>query len=184
MAELYRAAGHPERATGPRTAALLERYLTFLGGALADRVGRVTALPGVVALLERLAGERDVVVGLLTGNVLSGAQLKLEAAGLPFQQFALGAFGSDSGHRPDLPAIAVERARAQFGRTPVGEEVIIVGDTPADVSCGASLGVRTIAVATGSYSLDDLQATGADAVFPTLDATADVVDAMLAASTR
>jgi phosphoglycolate phosphatase-like HAD superfamily hydrolase len=78
-----------------------------------------------------------------------------------------------------LPPIAVERAVPLFGRMPSGAEVVIIGDTPADVTCGAALGVRAVAVATGAYDEVELHAAGADATFATLEATEAVMDTIL-----
>ncbi len=179
VAELYASAGHPARATPERTRELLDRYLQHLEQEVARAPGRVRALPGVVALLDALDARSDVVVGLLTGNVVRGAALKLGAAGLPLERFAVGAYGSDSAHRPDLPPIAAQRAEALLGRVPTGHDVVIIGDTPADVTCGASIGARAIAVATGAYSREVLHEAGAHAAFDTLADTAAVLEAML-----
>jgi len=78
----------------------------------------------------------------------------------------------------DLPPIAAQRAEAYFGRVPTGQEVVILGDTPADVTCGASIGARAIAVATGSYSREVLHAAGAHASFDTFVDTNAVLDAI------
>ncbi len=179
--ELCEESGLGDRATEEFTAELLTRYLDHLERTLAEREGLVRALPGVPALLDALEAHDDVCVGLLTGNVAPGARLKLTAAGLAFERFRVGAFGSDSAHRPDLPPIAVKRAVPLFGRELAGEEIVIIGDTPADVTCGASLGVRAVAVATGSYSETELREAGAHATFATFDATADALDAILCA---
>ncbi|HKP77448.1 MAG TPA: haloacid dehalogenase-like hydrolase [Longimicrobiaceae bacterium] len=130
---------------------------------------RVRPLPGVLPLVERIehAGG-ETVLGLLTGNIAAGARIKLDAAGLRFDRFRVGAFGSDHAARPELPAIAVERARAVTGVEFSGKEIVIVGDTPKDVACGLHLGVRTIATATGQHSADELAACGADYVFADL----------------
>src|SRR5205809_490453 len=119
------------------------------------------------------------LVGLLTGNLERGAALKLRSAGLDPARFAVGAYGSDSGHRPDLPAIAAARAAQRSGRPVAGGDVVIIGDTPADVACGRPIGARTVAVATGSYDAAALRAAGAAHVFATLADTAAVLDAVL-----
>jgi phosphoglycolate phosphatase-like HAD superfamily hydrolase len=136
-------------------------------------------MPGVPELLDRLDAEPGVVLGLLTGNVAEGAALKLRSAGLDPARFRVGAYGSDSGSRSDLPPIAAERARPYFGRTPSGPEVVIIGDTPADVACGSCIGARSVAVATGGYSVSDLEACGAHAVFLDLSETEQVLAAIL-----
>jgi len=124
----------------------------------------VTVLPGIRDLVAALTGDPGIVVGLLTGNVEAGARSKLHPTGL-LSCFRLGAYGSDAERRDDLPAIAVERARALTGRTFTGKSIVVIGDTPADVSCGAHLGVKSVAVATGKHSVVELAAAGADHVF-------------------
>ena len=180
IAELHAAAGRPERNTTQNIDRLLELYVGLLERELAERGHLVQPCPGVGDLLAALGQRDDALVGLLTGNVVPGARLKLGAAGIDFEQFRVGAFGSDSAHRPDLPPIAAERATPWFGYAPRGEEVIIIGDTPADVSCGAGIGARAVAVATGSYSVAELDAAGAHRAFATLAATSAVVDAIMA----
>ncbi|MEP6590626.1 MAG: HAD family hydrolase [Gemmatimonadota bacterium] len=177
--ELYVAAGHPDRATVDRTDTLLGRYLAHLERELGERGHLVRTLPGIMELLAALEARDDVLVGLLTGNVVAGARLKLGAAGIGFERFALGAYGSDSGHRPDLPAIAAARAEPFLGRIPTGHEVVILGDTPADVTCGAAIGARAVAVATGSYQVAELDAAGAYRSFDTFADTAAVLEALL-----
>lgn len=178
VTELYAAAGVPEWATPPRVTRLLERYLGHLEREVATRADRVQALPGIVALLDALAERNGAIVGLLTGNIVRGAHLKLGAAGLALDRFAIGAYGSDSAHRPDLPPIAARRAEALYGRIPSGHEVVILGDTPADVTCGEGIGARAIAVATGSFSRDQLHQAGAYATFDTLADTGAVLEAI------
>jgi phosphoglycolate phosphatase-like HAD superfamily hydrolase len=178
--ELFAAAGLPDRATDQATRALLGRYVDHLVVELAARRERVLPLPGILTLLSTLEARKDVCVGLLTGNVVAGAELKLNASGIGFDRFRLGAYGSDGADRPMLPPIAVERAVPLFGRVPTGAEVVIIGDTPADVTCGAALGVRTVAVATGAYHESELREAGAHATFATLERTEAVVEAILA----
>ena len=134
--------------------------------------------PGVRELVHRLDAEPDAILGLLTGNVRDGARIKLRAAGLDFDRFVVGAFGSDHAARTELPAVAVQRAADRYARRFEGKSVVIIGDTPADVACGEHLGVRTIAVATGSYSEAELRACGPDYVFPSLADTEAVWNAI------
>jgi phosphoglycolate phosphatase len=147
---------------------LWQRYVERLRAELAP--GDVVALPGAaerVAEVETRGGE--TVLGLLTGNVEPGARLKLSAAGIGFERFHVGAFGSDHWRRSELPAVAVRRARARTGIDYREREIVIVGDTPLDISCGAHLGVRTVAVATGRHSAAELEACGPDVVLPDLE---------------
>ncbi|HYK11780.1 MAG TPA: haloacid dehalogenase-like hydrolase [Gemmatimonadales bacterium] len=157
------------------------RYVSNLREEL-KRPGYVTrAMPGVPALLqalEPLERSGDAMVGLLTGNVVGGAELKLNAAGIGFDRFAVGAFGLDGHHRPDLPPVALARAAERLGRAVTGSDTWIIGDTPADVACGRPVGARALAVATGSYRVPDLEATGADLVFADLSDTQRVLEGL------
>ena len=177
--ELLTASGHGTPHDPAIVSGLCERYVGHLERELADRGHETTLLPGVAALLDALEGDPRVVLGLLTGNVLRGARLKLQSAGLDPDRFQVGAYGSDSHHRPDLPAIAARRAEPLLGRVPTGREVVIIGDTPADVTFGAGIGALPVAVATGSYSVEALHAAGAAAVFADLSDTPRVVEALL-----
>jgi len=179
VGELLAAAGHAAPHEAERVEALCRRYVALLEAELAHPESSTTVMPGVHDLLDALEARREVVLGLLTGNVAEGAALKLRAAGLAPARFAVGAYGSDAAHRPDLPAIAARRAESHFGRVPSGHEVVIIGDTPADVACGAPIGARAIAVATGAYTEADLAACGAHAVFADLSDTRRVLAAIL-----
>ncbi len=179
VAEMLAAAGQPERHDSPRVRALCERYVGFLARELERSTTRTTVMPGVRPLLDRLESEPGVVLGLLTGNLAEGAALKLRSGGIAPGRFRVGAYGSDAAHRPDLPPIAARRAGPLFGRVPHGAEVVIIGDTPAAVACGAGIDARALAVATGAYAVADLAAWGAHAVFEDLRETEAVVAAIL-----
>jgi len=179
VAELLAAAGDLAPHPPDRVRALCERYVALLERELATTVG-TTLMPGFPAILDELEREPGVVLGLLTGNLERGAALKLRAAGLDPSRFKVGAYGSDSADRPELPPIAARRAEALFGGPVTGAELVIIGDTPADVACGAGIGARAVAVATGSYSVSELQACGAHAVFADLSDTRRALDAILA----
>ena len=162
--ELMTAVGMTEEEIRPRLDELWEVYLGNLRGEVGR--ARIDPLPGVPALLDRVEAAGDpTVLGLLTGNVREGARIKMQAAGLEFGRFRVGAFGSDHGDRPELPAVATRRARELTGVDYAGKEIVIIGDTPFDIACGEHLGVRTIAVATGSHPAEELAACGPDYLF-------------------
>lgn len=94
--------------TDANVSAFLEAYLVSLGEFLPQTPGR--RLPGTLELLESLQGRPDVVLGLLTGNVRRGAQLKLQHYGL-WDYFVLGAFADDHHDRNQLGPFAQERAQ-------------------------------------------------------------------------
>ena len=176
--ELLTAAGHPQAESDARVAAVCATYLDLLGEALAERGESVEVFPGVMELLAQIEQREGAVLGLLTGNLERGAALKLEAAGIAPARFRVGAYGSDAAHRPELPLIAVRRAAALMGWEATGEEVVIVGDTPADMTCGNDIGARAIGVATGHYRTEELLAAGAQAAFESLESTDAVIAAI------
>ncbi len=140
----------------------LDVYLEELSRRLTPEA--VVAKPGVRELLERLAAEPGVTLALLTGNLEPGARLKLEPPGFN-SYFPFGAFGSDSADRYELPAIAVARARERTGIDFSGKSIVVIGDSVHDVGCGKSLGVRTVAVATGPTPAERLAAQKPDVLF-------------------
>ncbi len=177
--ELMRLAGlHGPEIEG-RLPDVLARYVELLGAELEDADHADTVFPGVLPLLDALEARDDVVLGLLTGNVREGAVVKLGAVGIAHERFRVGAFGSDHAERPALPEIARARAERMLGCPVRGSEVVVIGDTPADMRCGRGIGARAIGVATGRYSADALRACDAAAVFGDLSDTAAVLRAIL-----
>jgi phosphoglycolate phosphatase-like HAD superfamily hydrolase len=179
VGELFALAGDPDPQEPQRLHAVCQRYVAHLDEELDRAPGRTVLLPGVSRLLDALEREAGVVIGLLTGNVQDGARLKLRAAGVSAERFRVGAFGSDSAIRGELPAVAFARARALFGASPDPARAVVVGDTPADVACGLGAGARTVAVATGSYGEAELYAAGAHHVFDDLTDLARVLPALV-----
>lgn len=174
--ELLRSAGKTEQEILSGLEELFRRYLAYLESRLPDDPVRV--LPGVPALLDALEDHDDVGVGLLTGNVAGGARLKLASGGL-WGRFHFGSYGSDHEHRDELPSIAVARARDLWGDVVTPERAIVVGDTPRDIQCGKVGGTRTLAVATGSFSVDELRGHEPDHVLEDFSSTTAVLDLLL-----
>jgi len=138
-------------------------YLGHLPGELAGRPGLI--LPGVVEMLSHLHARDDVTLGLLTGNILDGARMKLEHHGLAdYFDFAVGAFGDEHLDRDDVARAALAAARDRHrGSQPLSlDRVWVIGDTPADVRCGRAIEARVLAVATGVYSAELLAAEKPD----------------------
>jgi phosphoglycolate phosphatase len=152
---------------------LVPIYLRHLEREL--EVGRAgcRALPGVRELVLALCGrQRECLVALLTGNVEGGARLKLAACDLWGPYFRFGAYGDDGARRVDLLPVALRRARA-LGVEP--REVVIIGDTPADIEVARAHGAIAVAVATGASSKDELARHAPDAL---VDDLADLQAAM------
>jgi phosphoglycolate phosphatase len=131
---------------------------------------RGRALPGATAALEALAGRRDVVSSVLTGNLEPVALVKLAAFGLDLHlDLGSGAYGSDE-HTVRSELVAVARARAQRNHGTIFSTgtTILVGDTPNDMHAGIDGGALPVGVATGHYSADELRAAGAAVVLDDL----------------
>lgn len=177
--ELMTLAGHGDDHIDAHMDALLERYVGYLRTELAAETRPPHVYPGVRALLDALEAREDVVLGLLTGNLREGSRAKLESAGFDWRRFHVCAFGSDAERRPELPAVARARGEQRLGRPLAGRDVVIIGDTPADVTCGNGIGARGIGVATGKYAEPELRAAGAVATFADLADTRAVIDAIV-----
>jgi phosphoglycolate phosphatase len=176
--ETMRLQGITDAEIDARMDAVLARYLENLEAAFASGGRRAYTLPGVHALIDEVERADDLVLGLLTGNVEAGARAKLGAVSLGFDRFVVGAFGSDHEERPQLPPIAQARASALLGYEVRGDQLIIIGDTPADVHCGRGVGARAIAVATGGFTVDELAAHEPAATFTDLSDTVRVLEAI------
>lgn len=170
--------GHEASRVESLMEAVIARYLIELEPELAGADPDAFVLPGVHAVLDAVHEQEDIILGLLTGNVVSGAVRKLKAAGIDADRFVVGAYGSDHESRPELPPIARARAEAALGRPVNGADCVIIGDTPMDVACGRPMGARAIAVATGHYDVAALTACAPDAVFADLTDTAAVLEAI------
>jgi phosphoglycolate phosphatase-like HAD superfamily hydrolase len=145
----------------------LDRFWNAYVEYLRDEMNRAHGLmvyPGVVNVIEELQGRDGTLLGLQTGNIQRGARLKLEPVGLN-RYFPVGAFGDDSADRNQLPRIAVERVKEQLHREFRRRDVVIIGDTTADISCARHFGAKAVVVATGFQSYQELKEAGPDAFF-------------------
>jgi phosphoglycolate phosphatase len=152
-------------------------YLAHLATEVGKPGPRKGIMPGVRPLLDSLSNRSDVYLALLTGNYEDAARLKLEYFDL-WRYFRCGAFGDDAPDRNSLLPKALDRIRECGGPDVGPADVVVIGDTPLDVTCAAAAGARSIAVATGSYDVDALRSTGADVVLTDLSDEADVLRAL------
>ena len=148
--QLLRKHGRPE--TAEAIAALLGNYLCHLPVLLRESQGRL--LPGVEVLLPLLQPREDVVLGLLTGNLESGAEHKLTHYGV-WKYFGFGAFADDHHERDRLGPFALARARER-GYSVALSRTFVIGDTPHDISCARAIGAKAVAVATGVFRSEQL----------------------------
>lgn len=132
-----------------------EAYFGFLQEELSSGIGK--AHPGILEILEAARQRSDISQGLLTGNLERGAKIKLVQYDL-WRYFEFGAFGNDGVTRNELGPHALRRATRLHGVNFTPDNVFVIGDTPHDVACGKAIGARTIAVATGGATFEELAA--------------------------
>lgn len=128
-----------------------------------DRPGKKICT-GVHALLKKLEQRKDSLTGLLTGNWRRSGLIKLHHFGID-TFFKTGAFADDSPIRNDLPNIAIARAEKLSGQSISKERVFVIGDTPLDIQCARPSGVKTVSVATGMHTMDQLTVEKPDFCF-------------------
>lgn len=126
------------------------------------------ACPGILALLDKLAEIRSIVLGLQTGNIRETARLKLSAAGIDPSIFRVGAFGSDSINRINLLPKAWQDAKENLNLTFSGSNTLVIGDTPADIQAAKYNNSKSLAVATGGFTLEELSSSKPDFLFEDL----------------
>jgi phosphoglycolate phosphatase len=147
-------------------------YLSRLEAALIAHDGYL--LPGAAELVTALAKRDDVALGLLTGNVREGAKRKLTHYNL-WHWFAFGGYGDDHVDRCDIAASALTAAHAHIdGRAARNGgkfkgEIIVIGDTPNDITCGRSIGAFCVAVPTGHTKVNELRQSKPDLLVDTLE---------------
>lgn len=177
--ETMRLSGIPDADVDAAMDGIIAAYLRNLREELSGNATAARALPGVFALLDAVERHDDLVLGLLTGNVVEGAGVKLRAVQVDPDRFKVGAFGSDHEERPMLPPIAQQRASELLGRAVPGERLIIIGDTEHDMTCGLGVGARAIGVATGGVPRAELESHAPVAVFDDFRDTDRVMEAIL-----
>ena len=156
--EFFRIHDLPE--TPEHFAQFFERYVFWLDQILARSHTQIC--PGVWELIHALrALPRPPVLGLLTGNIRLGAEIKLRHFNL-WDQFEFGGFADDHEERDHIAAAALTRGRRVLGKNLQPSEVVVIGDTPLDIKCGRAIGAKVLAVATGGWRYDELVPHGAD----------------------
>ena len=145
------------------------------------RASDVRLMVGIPELLEELSVRGEVMVGLLTGNFEESGRHKLLLPEIN-HYFPFGAFADDAPSRNELPAVAVEKARQLTGKTFVDHDIIIIGDTEHDIACARVLNAKSIAVATGNFSTQELKKHHPHVLYENLGRTDVVVNEILYSS--
>lgn len=127
-------------------------YEQHLPASLPKKSGSV--LPNVKEILFHLESQNNMLSILLTGNTRAGANSKLTYYKLD-SFFSLGAFAEDTGDRISIAHKALVLAQDKIKDLNLNK-VYVIGDTPHDIHCGRAIGAKTIAVASGNYSMEQL----------------------------
>jgi phosphoglycolate phosphatase len=159
---------HQIAPTPENFARFFERYVFWLDHML--RESQTAVCPGVREFLRQLqALPQPPLLGLLTGNIRLGAEIKLRHLKL-WDVFQTGAFADDHEARDQIAVVAQQRGSRILGTELRGDEVLVVGDTPHDIRCGRAIGAKVLAVATGGNELEELRAHRPDWAIPDLRA--------------
>lgn len=158
---------------------LLGAYLARLTEEV-DQSAGYRVMPGVEGLLPRLV-DLGLLLGLVSGALEAATHIKLGRARLN-RFFTFGGYGSDSADRAELTRVAIARCGRLHGHTLDPSRALVVGDTPRDVEAGRAVGAVTVGVATGKYTVTQLEATGADYVLPTLESPLPGIDSLMRSS--
>jgi phosphoglycolate phosphatase len=140
--------------------------------------GKARVLDGIHAALEAIHTHPEIHQALLTGNLKEGARLKLSFLNI-WRYFEFGAYADDSHLRNELGPFALARAKEKLGIDFPSERVWIIGDTPHDIACGKAIGAKTIAVATGAFSVEELSALSPTHTFKDLSDTQALLNLVL-----
>jgi len=140
-------------------AQVVAKYLSYMPDAVGESSG-YRVMPGIAEILPRLA-DAGIAQGVVTGNVEAAARIKLARGDLD-KYFSFGGYGSDDRDRVKVTERAIERGGEVIGTPLDRATTIAVGDTPRDVSAGHGAGIRVVGVATGAYSIAELEEEGAD----------------------
>jgi len=168
---------HDIARTPENLTALMDSYLEHLELNLPRHNGSL--LPGILKLLEALRDRTDCVIGLLTGNLERGAELKLTHYGV-WDFFEFGAFANDSGNRNELGPFARARALERHGIEFESHQIFIIGDTPRDIECAKVINARSVAIATGNYSVEELREHDPEFLFTDLANTDEILRKLFA----
>lgn len=172
IADLLRVNGQDD--SSAHHAAMQAGYAKYLQRYLADPTSS-RALPGVLPLLDAVRRDAQFTSALLTGNFEQTGTMKLHACGIDPARFAFGVWGNEATGTPprreQLVPIALNRLPECTGRRVTPAQAVVIGDTPHDVSAARENGLRCLAVATGKFSIRDLEDAGAHKAVPTLEDT-------------
>jgi phosphoglycolate phosphatase len=173
LSEALALAGYTVDDIGRRMPAYEKAMARYLSQIIGDYA--VEACPGALDVARYFHDHETIVSGIVTGNVSSTAPIKLRAAGFEPEWFAISACGNEAAERDALPELALERAIRHAGRLITPEQVLVVGDTPADVACARAVGAMAVAVTTGFATQEELTAAKPDYLLDDLSELVEIL---------
>lgn len=142
------------------------RYLHYLQNVLMNKTEQVKRHDHIDEALDFFFNG-DFICGLLTGNYPQAAHIKLKAADI-HRDFTFGAFGEFEKDRNQLPHLALKEIEKKYDFTPSADCFLILGDTPRDIKCAKNAGMKCVAVTTGKFDREELEAHEPDLVIDSL----------------
>ncbi len=137
------------------------------------------ALPGAIEALALFARQQHLIQSVLTGNLRTIGEIKIEQIGAAdYLDLDIAAYGDEHEVRAELVTAAVTAAQTKYNCQIPAEKVVLIGDTPLDVQAAKAVGARVLGVATGDFDAHELSAAGADAVFDSLTPAQQLLDAL------
>ena len=118
-------------------------------------------IPGVEKLLKELAKDKNVIIGLGTGNTEAGAFIKLKPSGLG-KYFTVGGWGTDGHTREEMLEAAVKRAEKKFKTKFTPDQVYVIGDTHRDICAAKNCGFHNAVITSGLGDLKKIQRAAAE----------------------
>ncbi len=156
LREACRQAGIPADVLEAQAGAILKAMCTSV--AEQRHAMDLVRMPGVEDALRHLVA-KGALLGVATGNLEVIGWVKIEQAGLR-EWFRFGGFSDEFPVRSELVGHAAKKARELAG---LDARICVVGDTPRDIEAARANSLSVIAVATGRYTFDELNALGPDA---------------------
>jgi phosphoglycolate phosphatase len=147
----------------------MDDMLRFYLEVLVEEVARtpIRIHDGMVRAMDLADARSDVALGLGTGNIRKGAEIKLGCVGI-FHRFSFGGFGDDSIDRPTLLMAGARRGAEKLGLSIEDCRIVVIGDTPRDIAGAKAIGADSIAVATGMHDITELKQCDPTAAFANL----------------
>ncbi len=145
---------------------IMRLFVKKLERTMSEKKGHI--IPGVQELLNMLSPRKDLLLGLLTGNIYDGARIKLEYFDL-FDYFSFGVYGDVAPEREELARFALRRLTHLYNRIYRGDDIYIIGDTVYDIRCGKAINATTIAVCTGHHDRETLEKEKPDYLLDSLE---------------